>query len=309
MGIRVMSRKKKWVIGLSLVGLILGLAYALDPNRTLAGVLGQEPFFQGRSASGWAQALNQRDDAARSQAGQSLQNGGSAAMPVLVHILRNQANGDVRTTAADAIARIGPEGMSAVGDLLDCLGDPDPFIRITAYKTLSRFAPKRGEPLPDILGEVVGRLMTHYPDIEAIRVTADYKSHASKALPKLVGLLNHEKTEVRWNAARTIGKIGEHSPAVSDAICLQLTDPEEAVREHAAEALGDLGPAAAETAPKVALLLRDPKWKVRRDAARALGNFGPAAKAHLPAIQALKADPEAEVRSAAALAERKVSPK
>jgi HEAT repeat protein len=304
-----MSRKKKWVLGLSLVGLVLGLAYSFDPNRTLAGVLKREPFFQGRSASGWAQALNQRDDAARSQAGQDLQKGGAAAMPVLVHILRNQANGDVRTTAADAIARIGPEGMSAVGDLMDCLGDPDPFIRITAYKTLSRFAPKAGQPLPDILGEVVGRLMNRYPDVEAIRVTADYRSHASKALPKLIGLLKDEKTEIRWNAARTIGKIGECSPLICDALSQQLTDPEEAVREHAAEALGDLGPAAAETAPKLAERLRDPAWKVRRDAVRALGNFGPAAKAQLPAIQPLKADPEAEVRSAATLAERKISPK
>ena len=84
---------------------------------------------------------------------------------------------------------------------------------------------------------------------------------AAATIPDLVALLAHEDATVRWNAARTLGKIGDPAKVAVPKILPQFSDSDPAVREHAAEALGDIGPSAA-SKESLALLvhaLNDPE--------------------------------------------------
>ena len=284
------------------------VAYFLDPDRRLQGLVNGYPTFQGRSASAWRMDLNTKDDVQRSITFDKLKNGKADAVPVLVWVLRAGGQSEARWHAADVLGQIGVDSRIAANDLIALLDDADPYVKTTALKSLSRLAPKATEPLPPELGGVVTALVGKFPELEAIRVVADYKRHGAEAVPKLTELLTHPDAAVRWNAARTLGKIGEPAKSAIPAIIAQFTDDVSLVREHAAEALGDIGPVAAESIPYLVKALQDKEWKVRKDAVRSLGQIGAAAKSVLPQVQAMKSDPEAEVREKATDAERKIDP-
>ena len=303
-----MRAKRLLVLGaIGVVGLG-SAAYFADPDRRLAGMVAAEPFHAGRAASAWQKDLSLPDGVRRAAAFERLESGKADGVPVLVWILRRPVGNEARWNAADVLGRIGAEARGSATALLPALDDEDPYIRTTAYKALSKFAPKPADALPPELGEVVPRLVTKFPAVEAIRVAADYKRHAAPAVPKLTELLTHADAAVRWNAARTRGKIGPDAKAALPGLLAQLADPDQAVREHACEALGDIGPAVAEATPALAKMFNDPQWKVRRDAVRATGQMGREAKGVLAEVQRLKADPEAEVRTAATTAERLIDP-
>lgn len=287
----------------------LAAAYFLDPDRRLEALVRGLPTFEGRAATAWRADLNQADATARSVAAKRLEEGRAAALPVLAWVVQDGGPSEARRQAADVIGVLGPDGRSAAPQLLALAADPAPFARVTALKAISKLAPKLGEPLPPELAQVVPALVAQLPAVDALRVLADYKTHAEPAIPALVPLLTHPDPAVRWNAARTLGKIGPASvPAALAPLLAQFTDPEGAVREHAAEALGDMGPPAAAAVPDLVTLFPDKEWKVRRDAVRSLGQIGPAAKPVLTQVQALKEDAHPEVRAAAALAARQIDP-
>lgn len=286
----------------------LAAAYWLDPSQRLESAVRGTPTFEGRSAAAWADDLNARDDVERSLAFERLRAGKAGAVPALAWVVKSSARPEARWHAADLLGQLGADARPAAGVLVAALGDADPTVQAMARKSLTRLAPTATEELPPELGGVVAALVARFPEVEAIRAVSDYKRHAAVAVPQLAALLGHPDPAVRWNAARTLGKIGAASKPAAAAIVAQLSDPVPLVREHAAEALGDIGPAVAETIPDLVKSLQDPEWKVRRDAVRALGQMGPAALSVLPKVQAMQADPEAEVREKAADAERKIDP-
>jgi HEAT repeat protein len=110
----------------------------------------------------------------------------------------------------------------------------------------------------------------------------------------------------RWEAIRTLGKIGPDAKPAMPVLIASLNDEEEKVREHAAESLGEIGDATA--VPHLIRMLGDSAARVRRDAVRSLGQFGPAAKSSLPAIEKLLTDKEELVREAAKTALRRIDP-
>jgi len=283
-------------------------AYFLDPDRRLQGIIHGYPTFEGRAASAWQHDLSDKDDIKRNITVERLKNGKAAAVPVLVWVLRAGGQSEARWNAADALGQIGAESRVAAKDLVAVLDDPDPYVKTTAFKALSRLAPKATEPMPPEMEGIVTQLIARFPEVESIRLVSDFKRHGAGAVPKLTELLKHSDSAVRWNAARTLGKIGEPAKSAIPALVAQFTDDVTQVREHAAEALGDIGPAAAETVPQLVTLLKDPEWKVRRDAVRALGQIGPAAKSVLSQVQAMKADADADVREKAVTAERQIDP-
>ena len=110
----------------------------------------------------------------------------------------------------------------------------------------------------------------------------------------------------RWEAIRTLGKIGRDSKPAVPMLIDALKDDDELVREHAAEALGDIG--SPEAIPHLTRALEDEAGRVRRDAVSSLGRFGPAAKAALPKAEKLLQDSEPLVREAARAALRRIDP-
>ncbi len=305
-----MTPRRILVLFVALILLVGGAAaaYWLDPDRRFEAIVRSLPTFEGRAATAWRADLD-APDATASVAAQRLTDGRAAAVPVLAWVVQDGGPSEARRRAADVIGVLGPDGRAAAPQLLALMTDPAPFARVTALKAVSKMAPKAGEPLPPELASVVPALTAQLPAVDALRVLSDYKTHSEPAITAIVPLLRDADPAVRWNAARTLGKIGPAAVRTGlPELVAQFGDADGLVREHAAEALGDMGPPAAAAVPDLANLFPDPEWKVRRDAVRALGQIGPAATPVLTKVLALKGDPQAEVRAAAAEAVRKIDP-
>lgn len=289
-------------IVLLLVVLLLGAGgfYLFDPDAQLKGRVRGEPFFAGRAASAWYADLRADDENTRALAAQKLTDGKTDSLPVLIWVLKAEGAAEPRWRAADALGQIGVAARPAGPDLIAALKDTDSHVRSVAAKSL-------GELAPDVPGAVEA-LVELFPDPQVIRVVSRFRQNGAPAVPRLIELLTHPDVTVRWNAARTLGKIGEPSMPAVPAILKHMTDPDPIIREHAAEALGDIGPAAAATIPDLVKLLADPEWKVRRDAVRSLGQMGAAAKPVLAQVQAMKSDPNDEVKAYATRAEALIDP-
>ena len=142
------------------------------------------------------------------------------------------------------------------------------------------------------------------PTVSALRALSEYGADAGTAVPILIDVMSAKDlpAEVRWNAARTIGKAREAGAGAIDALVAHLNDSEPTVREHAAEALGDIGPLAQATAGDLIAVLDDDYVKVRRDAVRSLGQIDADPAIAIPAIEPLLKDPEQIVREATVVA-------
>jgi HEAT repeat protein len=297
--------KRRRTILIALLILVLGVvagATLFDPANRVRGWVGGEPFYQGRAASAWRNDLADPDEQKATAARDALTAGKADAVPMCEWLIANSPDSKARWRAVDALGRMGKDVPAAGPPLAAALADPDPLVRAVATRSVGEFA-------PDVPGAVPA-LVRLFPDVDAIRSVASFKAAGGEAVPQLIGLLRHEDSVVRWNAARTLGKIGLPATiAIPNLIAIMEADPEALVREHGAEALGDIGPAAAEAVPALAKALKDPAPKVRRDAVRSLGQIGPLATPVLGEVRALMSDPEPIVREAAVTAARRIDPK
>jgi HEAT repeat protein len=144
-------------------------------------------------------------------------------------------------------------------------------------------------------------LIQRDPSVRPIRALSDYGPEAKPAVPELIRLAGDRRlnSEIRWNAVRTLGKIGAGAVEAIPTLVEQLENPIPSIREHAAEALGDIGPAARETAESLLPLLSDTVTQVRRDAARSLGQIQAPPELAGEPLKELLTDPEQIVRDAA----------
>jgi HEAT repeat protein len=295
-------KRRRWIIGAAVL-LLAGVALALwaDSDRRLLGRACGEPFFQGRAASAWHRDLRSTDEAKSAEAINTLIAGKGEAVPVCAWVLRSAPDPEGRWHAADALAKIGKEAAPAGAELIAALNDADPIVRGVAIRAVGEVMPAAAEAVP--------ALVKLFPDVDAIRAVSRYKRDGAVAVPRLIAMLKHDDSAVRWQAARTLGKIGEPALAsLPELMRLTTGDPQPQVREHAAEAMGDIGPAAAAGIPALVAAMHDPNARVRRDAVRALGDMGPAAKAALGEVKAAIQDPDDAVKTAAERAARLIDP-
>jgi HEAT repeat protein len=296
-------RKRSILIGI-LVLAVLALVALFEPTGVVRGFARGEPFFEGRPASTWAKRLHDENPKVKEDSQRSLKSAGPAAVPVLAAIVAAPADdwsaGPVRILAADILAGLGPAARAAVPVLVEALADRDASLRSHAADALGAIGPND----PSVVAALIAQLGT----ADALAATKGLGKCGAAALPAtgaLIKLLKSADSEVRWNAVKTLGKIG--AVEALEPLIAALSDSSELVREHAAEALGDLGPAAAAGVEPLKAALRDPYVKVRRDAARSLGQIGPAAKTAIPILQTLaKDDPQTIVRQAAEIAVKKL---
>jgi HEAT repeat protein len=288
-----------------LIGILIvvmgAIAFWGDSDRRLFGHLRGEPFFQGRAASAWHRDLRSSDEAESSAAIDQLVAGKRDAVPVCAWVLRTATEPEGRFRSADALGKIGKDAASAGPELIAALADTDPLVRGVAARSVAAVTPDAAEAVP--------ALMKLFPDVDAIRAVSRYGKAGAPAVPRLIELLKHDDSVVRWQSARALGKIGEPAvPAVPELMRLTREDKQPQVREHAAEAMGDIGPAAAAGIPALVAALHDENSRVRRDAVRALGEMGSAAKSAIDAVKAAIKDPDADVKSAAERAARLIDP-
>lgn len=298
-----MKRRGKWIVAGLVLLVAAGVGFALlDPDARVRGWMAGEPFYRGRAATAWRHDLRQSDEAGAVAARDALAAGKGEAVPVCVWLLEHAPEPEVQWRAADALRLIGKPDATAAGPVLvKALDDPDPLVRGAVVQAVGALA-------PDVPGAVPA-LVRLFPDVQAVGAVANFGPAGAEAVPRLIELLRHPDSKVRWNAARTLGKIGEPAlPAVPELVAVMGTDPDALAREHCAESLGQIGPKAVSAIPALVKALADPEPKVRRDAVRSLGQFGPAAKAALPDVKARTKDENERVREAAAKAVRQIDP-
>lgn len=302
-----MNRRVQAAVVMVAVLLIVGAW--LEPTQTVLGRLSGEPFFAGRPLRYWAAKLS-GPPGEHAQALAALGAGDQAsATPLLAALYRSSGGTDgaqLRWTALELL--IGHAPLDAPGQelLLEALHDADEHVQSVAAAALHK-----GGVTADLGVPALTPLLTGPHAVVAARALSEYRGAAAPALPALVALL-HDKSrsvEARWNAARTIGKIGPDAVSVVPELIEELDDPEDTIREHAAEAIGDIGPVAAELGvPALQSVLNDPYVKVRRDAVRSLGYIGPTAAGVIEDVLPLLQDPEEIVRTAARNAVQAIAP-
>lgn len=279
------------------IAVLAALGVALEPTRVVVGTLTGEKFVASRPTSFWKRELLSSDPAKHDRAYQTLQDGAGASVDVLIAILEDsKAAAELRWKAAELLGKIGPPAKPAFPMLLASLSDSDPHVRNVAAAAIPEVDTPAASAVPalqKLLGSDAGRA--------AARALSKYKGDASPAIGELVKMLGNKEldTETRWNAARTLGKIGPPAKLAIPTLVDHLHDEAWTIREHAAEALGDIGPDAKDAVSALMEVLDDPETKVRRDAARSLGQIGPDALPAVPALKKLLDDPEKIVKEAA----------
>ncbi|MFV0445463.1 MAG: HEAT repeat domain-containing protein [Planctomycetaceae bacterium] len=302
-----MSQRFLPIVFVLLVTLVA--AVFLDPTSTLLGYLRNEPFLNGRSLTAWSAQLNGTPADNATAIALLTAADKTVAEPLLVALYGQRSTPDAamqRWTAIELLSKHAPLETTGQQALLKALDDADEHVRSVAISSLH----PAGVPAEQAVPELTRKLANPHA-VVAARALSEYRAAAAPALPELTELLQDENapSEARWNAARTIGKIGPDAASTVPQLIDELDNPEDTIREHAAEAIGDIGPSAAELGvPALRGVLQDPYVKVRRDAVRSLGYIGSAATAAVDDILPLLSDPEAIVRDAAKAALEKIAP-
>jgi HEAT repeat protein len=285
-----------------LVLVVAATAAWFEPSFTARGLILGEPFFQNRSSSWWHKKLLSEEPVDRAEIPKQLREGKSAAFAVLSNLLHSPEP-EVRWQSAAILGELGPDAASTAPALASLLDDADPHVRTVAAKAL-------GDIHPDdqsVVDSLVAKLATGDRRL-VIRPLSNFKN-AAKAAPALIPILEKDPdATLRWEAARTLGKIHADATNSVPALMRATKDRDALVREHAAEAIGDFGPEGAEGVPALIAALGDPEARVRRDAVRSLGQIGAAAKPALGEVEKLINDPDANVRDAAKKARRLINP-
>src|SRR5438034_1140724 len=138
--------RKRWLLWLGIGVVVVAGAVLLDPTCVVRGFLRGEKFYRGRPTTYWGGALKNQDPAGHVETVKTLKEGGAAAVPVLVELLRQDQKGDwassgVRWMAADLLGQIGVDASASVPVLVEALKDDDAQVRAVAARSLMAIAP------------------------------------------------------------------------------------------------------------------------------------------------------------------------
>ena len=184
-----------------------------------------------------------------------------AVQPLAQLILRH-GDRDVRRQAVEALGRIGDP--ITIRFVISALEDENGHVRAAAATVLGKWTNQCGiEPL-------CGRLIVEpYADVRAAIVDALCTDPHPLVSERLIGLLGHQREEVREAAARGLGRL--RSPALLSPLQDAASDPSWLVRVAVVEAIGGYQLKSALDA--VLMGLSDDHEKVRLAAVLALAGW------------------------------------
>lgn len=231
----------------------------------------EQPQHMGRKLSSWAHDLEAESAHKRRQAAEALgEMGGKAVkahLQTLVGLL-DDVNQGVQMTAAEALAKLPPEGTKA---LVEQLQRPEPFQRMFAAAALAEANPEHEKALDTLVKTLSGvgnaelskRAANHLVDL------------GEAAVPDLLAALKTNYEPVRLKVIDTLGRIGEPAGTAVEPLAALAADADEAVklRTEALEALAQIGPAS-KVATHMRALLEAPTEKVATVAAVLLKSIG-----------------------------------
>lgn len=192
-----------------------------------------------------------------------------------------------------------PIGMAlfdSLPDLERATRDPDPRVRQTVIDTFEWLGRTATPALPAMVRLLYDRNL--FVRWQAARTVGKLNPQraAPEALPGLERLLQSEDLDVRMAAAVALERYGTAAePAVPAlAAACERGDPDGRLAAmHALEAIGLAG---VEAVPALISNLSHDDNRVRLTAAEALGRLGPAARAAVPALRNALADSDPDVR-------------
>jgi HEAT repeat protein len=173
---------------------------------------------------------------------------------------------DVRSGAAFALGKLGPEAKNAVPALIKCLYDKDQEVKTYVARALGMI----GAP----------------------------------AVPSLSEALRDKN--IRSAAAFSLSLIGKDAKEAMLNLIDALKAPEPATRYFAAMTLAQIGPEAKEAVPALIEMLKDRDMNLRSVAAQTLGEIGTEAQVAVPALLRATKDQSPLVRQAATSALEKI---
>jgi len=135
---------------------------------------------------------------------------------------------------------------------------------------------------------------------EAARALGGLGNASERVINAMLLRLQDENEDVRRNAAQALGRLKNASETVIIALLLPLEDGGNSVRRQAAEALGWLGNASEAVLSALLLRLKDEDNSVRVSVTRALGNLGNASESVISALLLRLEDGDKDVRQSAA---------
>lgn len=299
-----MKRQRGIWVAIGALLLAGGLYLWWQPSRVILGTLAGEAFCDGFPTSFWGKQLS-GDPAAQADALSKLEQSGEKGVSVLRELLSSHFVPEVRCTALELIGKLGPAAHTASDDVIQATMDKDSHVRALAAKAIPQIETPAAKGVPVLMT----LLDTEHAAVVA-RALSVYRGEARPALPNLVAIVQNESKDVeaRWNAVRTLGKLGPDGLDALPVLIEFTKHAEDNLREHAAEAIGDIGPTAVDGIPALVDCLDDSFVKVRRDAVRSLGYIGEAARTAVPQIKPLLDDPEEIVRVAAEKTLKTIAP-
>jgi HEAT repeat protein len=198
---------------------------------------------------------------------------------------------EVRGAGADALARLGPDAVDALAELVAAMRDEDGTVRMGVGRAIKNTGAKGAARLRSLEEKEKDPAVKANLAV-AVRLT-DFAAKEN-AVPALITALADKEDIVARMAADTLGKLGE--PAVNPLV-EALKAPTPSVRRYAALALKELGVKAKKAVPLLTEALHDKDPSTRPFAAQALAAVGPDAKAAASElINGMLQDPDKEMR-------------
>ncbi|HVN03955.1 MAG TPA: DUF2961 domain-containing protein [Bryobacteraceae bacterium] len=169
-----------------------------------------------------------------------------------------QASVSGRADVLRAIGAFGPDARSAIDDVAQALGDPEPDVRIAASWALSQLGPAGAHAVPSLRRSLSDR-DARVRSLAAVALRS-MGPKAAEAVPELIQALRDSAAYVRAPAADALGSIGPAAKAAVPALEKGLSTADEvyAWRSMAA-ALGNIGPDAADALPVLQKALSMPR--------------------------------------------------
>ncbi len=250
--------------------------------------------------------LHDKDTSVRSEAARTLGLIGPDSESVRSLILAlDDSSPVVRSASAAALGRMGSSAHSASPNLVMCFGDRNTSVRIAAAKAIWLIEHRADLAVPILIAALRDRSC----GTDAQFVLGEIGPDASQAIPALVRSMEQETVtrplRTPPTSALALGRIG--AAAVPSLIPLLHHERSE-IRTSAAIALGFIGAPATNAAPDLLPLLSDRTLEVRQATALSLGSIEPDNRELIPALKRLARDDDIFLASSAASMLRHLDP-
>jgi HEAT repeat protein len=176
----------------------------------------------------------------------------------------------VRAACAEALGKLQPDDQVIIRELISVADDGDAVVRRACCAALGQV-----QGSPEYVIPALTKLVTDENgevQIAALQALSHHRRVAGPVIPTVINVLEATtRSGVKYQAAKTLGKVGKQAAVGLGALRACLTHEDERVRDVAAFAIGRMGEAGRDAiADLIRLKNDDPSVDVQRAAEDAL---------------------------------------